>query len=426
MVTMLALSTAVLVASPTPFGSVLAPKDVATFDSTTWTMQFVSPVTSCGDKPSPHAPQQHPPPTASADSRQGKEAQVKDKARKVKTLGKLGQTPKKPSKDTPLAKTIPVGRVDPWNEGHFPCKDGPDNGARFSAHEQAKGKTKRGPIGARTSAHDKEAPPKGKGKRGKGTKPTDFDDQWPLEEDERQMDLDGEGFVETTEPDSTMALKALCFVEETYGTNHPLSKSAFMELTRIQTLEAKLPDVPTHISMGTVARRLANLERKLSLQVDLMEQAKVELAAAESKISPLLPPRSKQRSKPSSKKGTTYSRMSYQWREESTRPQSRGSQPSTLSSREPTALLNQPSWLSFVKTLPKLLNESVQPLHRTHRPSPKDSGRTVRSQPFPTIWGLHTPTDHEKELPLLGIMPKRSLPRNSPAPPSNYSCQSIG
>jgi hypothetical protein len=91
----------------------------------------------------------------------------------------------------------------------------------------------------------------------------------------QHMDLDGEDFIELCEPDSAGALRALRFVEDAYGTDHPLTKDAHKELIRIQALEeAKAQDVPIHISMGKLALRLSNLDAKLAQQADLMHQAK--------------------------------------------------------------------------------------------------------------------------------------------------------
>ena len=102
------------------------------------------------------------------------------------------------------------------------------------------------------------------------------------------MDLDGESYVEAGEPDLTTATKAIPFVEQTYGANHPLTKGAHQEVVRMQALEeSKVQDEPILISMGRVACRLAKLEAKLGRQADLSQQAKDELEQAEQKMAKL-------------------------------------------------------------------------------------------------------------------------------------------
>jgi hypothetical protein len=102
------------------------------------------------------------------------------------------------------------------------------------------------------------------------------------------MDLDGDGFTELCEPDSGGALRALRFVEDTYGTDHPLTKNAHKELVRIQASEeAKAQDVPIHISMGRLALCLSNLDNKLCQQADFMQQARDEYEKAEERIADL-------------------------------------------------------------------------------------------------------------------------------------------
>jgi hypothetical protein len=117
--------------------------------------------------------------------------------------------------------------------------------------------------------------------------PTDQDEAFPFEEGET-MDLDGENYVEPGEPDSTTAAKAMRFVEQTYGTNHFLTKNAYQEVLRIQALEeAKAHDVPIHIAMGRLAHKLAKLEKKLGRQADFMQQAKEEYEQAEKRMADL-------------------------------------------------------------------------------------------------------------------------------------------
>jgi uncharacterized caspase-like protein len=89
--------------------------------------------------------------------------------------------------------------------------------------------------------------------------------------------------VETNEPDSVSAVKEMRIIEETYGTNHALTKSAYQEVLRIQAIEdaAMAQVVPDHIAMGRLARILSDLEDKRAHQAQAVQQAKDGFGKAE-------------------------------------------------------------------------------------------------------------------------------------------------
>jgi hypothetical protein len=77
-------------------------------------------------------------------------------------------------------------------------------------------------------------------------------------------------------------------VEQTYGTNHFVTKSAYQEVLCTQAPEeAKAHDVPIYVAMGRLAHKLAKLEKKLAHQGDFMQQAKDEFEQAEKRMADL-------------------------------------------------------------------------------------------------------------------------------------------
>jgi hypothetical protein len=96
---------------------------------------------------------------------------------------------------------------------------------------------------------------------------------------------DGESFVELCEPNSAGVSRALQFIRDTYGAEHPPTKDAHSELVRIQALEeTNAQNIPIHILLAKLAEVLSNLEAKLTHQADLMQQAKDQYEKAEKRI----------------------------------------------------------------------------------------------------------------------------------------------
>jgi hypothetical protein len=97
--------------------------------------------------------------------------------------------------------------------------------------------------------------------------------------------LDTESFVELCQPNSAGAARALQFIKDTYGAEHPLTKDAHTELVRIQAIEqANAQNIPIHVSLAKLAEVLSNLDAKLTHQADLMQSAKVQYEKAEQHI----------------------------------------------------------------------------------------------------------------------------------------------
>jgi hypothetical protein len=82
-------------------------------------------------------------------------------------------------------------------------------------------------------------------------------------------------YVEETDPDVPTATKAMRVLEQAYGTNHYLTRHAYHELLRVQALDKTVEwEVPTFIAMHGLAYNQAKLEKKLSIQVEFLRQAK--------------------------------------------------------------------------------------------------------------------------------------------------------